>query len=76
MINVFSVCWTIVLGVMVCFPPALPVTLGSMNYSSVIVVGIFGIFVALWYAIGVRFEGPNIDLVALSEANAVCKRRN
>lgn len=75
-INVFSVCWTTLLGVMVCFPPALPVALESMNYSSVIVVGIFGVFIALWYTIGGGFEGPKIDLVALSEANAAEKRRN
>ncbi|CAG7934397.1 unnamed protein product [Penicillium olsonii] len=41
--NIFSVLWIILLGVLICMPPNLPVSLGSMNYTPVILVGIFTI---------------------------------
>ncbi|KAL4886414.1 choline transporter [Aspergillus karnatakaensis] len=60
--NIFSVGWIVVLGVLVCMPPGLPVTLGSMNYVCVIVVGLFGVINALWFMTGRRrFEGPSVD---------------
>lgn len=43
-------------------PPNLPVSLVSMNYTPVIVVGIFIIINVLWVVSGrVSFEGPHID---------------
>ncbi|KAL4873647.1 hypothetical protein BDV12DRAFT_207489 [Aspergillus spectabilis] len=60
--NVFSVSWIVVLGVLVCMPPNIPITLGSMNYVCVILVGVFGIINALWFTVGRRqFEGPRVD---------------
>ena len=50
-----------VLGVFVCFPPGLPVAVGTMNYTSVILVGLFGVILVFWFTIGKRFEGPKID---------------
>ncbi|KAG9232017.1 amino acid/polyamine transporter I [Amylocarpus encephaloides] len=73
-VNIFAPCWVTLLGIMICFPPALPVVVESMNYSSLILVGIFGVFLFLWYTIGGNFEGPKIDMVALSEVNALEKR--
>lgn len=60
--NIFSVLWTVLLGVLVCMPPNLPIALGSMNYICVILVGVFIVINCLWFAIGRKsFEGPCID---------------
>lgn len=74
LVNIFSPLWVTLLGVMICFPPALPVKVDTMNYSSVILVGIFGAFIGIWFTIGHRFEGPKIDMLLLNEANALEKR--
>ncbi|KAL3475488.1 amino acid/polyamine transporter I [Aspergillus californicus] len=67
--NLFSVVWIVVLGVFVCFPPALPVSVGSMNYTAVIAVGLFGIILLFWFVSGRKtFEGPQIDWGLMREA--------
>ncbi|PLB46239.1 choline transporter [Aspergillus steynii IBT 23096] len=69
--NIFSVMWIFVLCVLICMPPNLPVELGSMNYVSVILVGVVVIINLLWVCIGrYSFEGPRIDWDALrADAN-------
>ncbi|PYH87691.1 choline transporter, partial [Aspergillus ellipticus CBS 707.79] len=60
--NGFVVLWIVVLGVFVCLPLSLPVAAESMNYTSVVLVGLFAIVIALWYGLGKRaFRGPQID---------------
>lgn len=39
--NFFAISWIVVWGVLVCFPPQLPVAEGSMNYTSPVLVGLF-----------------------------------
>jgi choline transport protein len=64
--NVFSLFWIVLLGVLICMPPSLPVHLQSMNYTPVIVVGVFVIINLLWLFSGRKsFEGPHIDWEAL-----------
>ncbi|CAG8220611.1 unnamed protein product [Penicillium salamii] len=64
--NIFSVLWIIFLGVLICMPPNLPVSLGSMNYTPVILVGIFAIINLIWIVSGrKKFEGPQIDWNAM-----------
>ncbi|CAG8145989.1 unnamed protein product [Penicillium salamii] len=64
--NIFSVLWIIILGVLICMPPNLPVSLGSMNYTPVILVGIFAIINLIWIFSGKKkFEGPQIDWNAM-----------
>ncbi|KAM0550331.1 hypothetical protein ACHAPJ_009002 [Fusarium lateritium] len=68
--NTFSILWIVVLGVTVCMPPSLPVAIGTMNYTSVIVVGLFAIIMVLWFVDGrQKFEGPHIDWDLMKEAN-------
>jgi choline transport protein len=68
--NGFSVIWIVVLGVAVCMPPSLPVSTATMNYISVIVVGLFLIIMVLWLVDGnVNFEGPHIDWDLMKETN-------
>ncbi|KAJ5512509.1 Amino acid/polyamine transporter I [Penicillium fimorum] len=55
--------------VMVCFSPNLPVTLGSMNYSAPVLVGLFLIILTFWVLIGDEFKGPNIDWKMLNLKN-------
>lgn len=69
--NIFSALWVVVLGVFVCFPPSLPVTGGIMNYTSVILVGLFAITIAFWFTIGKKFDGPNIDWEELNTLAAM-----
>lgn len=69
--NGFAILWIVVLGVIVCMPPSLPVSTGTMNYTSVIVVGLFTIIMALWFIDGrKKFEGPHIDWDLIKEANS------
>lgn len=51
-------------------PPNLPVHLGSMNYTSVVLVGLFVIIIGLWFGLGRRqFEGPHIDWDMMNSIN-------
>ncbi|CAI7603836.1 unnamed protein product [Penicillium glandicola] len=67
--NAFAPLWITVLGVMVCFPPSLPVASGSMNYSAPVLVGLFLIILVFWILIGDEFKGPNIDWEMLNLRN-------
>ncbi|RSL81714.1 hypothetical protein CEP52_017138 [Fusarium oligoseptatum] len=68
--NTFSILWIVVLGVFVCMPPTLPVTTETMNYISVVTVGLFSIIIGLWFFEGrKKFEGPHIDWEMMKEAN-------
>jgi choline transport protein len=58
-----------VLVVLVCMPPALPITVGSMNYTSPILIGIMLIIVGGFFIFGKRFEGPNVDWDMLNAGN-------
>lgn len=59
--NVFVPLWITILGVMTCFPPNLQVTLGSMNYSAPVLVGLFLSILVFWGLIDDEFKGPNIN---------------
>ncbi|KAL8735112.1 MAG: hypothetical protein Q9166_000988 [cf. Caloplaca sp. 2 TL-2023] len=50
-----------VIGTFICFPPQLPVTVSNMNYTPVILVGLFIIILGFWYTRGRKFVGPKID---------------
>jgi choline transport protein len=67
--NVFALCWIPVLIVLVCMPPALPIAVESMNYTSPILVGIVVIIVGGYFVFGKHFEGPNIDWDMLNAGN-------
>lgn len=74
--NGFSVLWIVVLGVSVCMPPVLPVAVGTMNYTSPIMVGLFTLILLSWFWIGKKFEGPKVDWELISVVNTVAKSRN
>ncbi|KAL9632290.1 MAG: hypothetical protein Q9204_003856 [Flavoplaca sp. TL-2023a] len=50
-----------VIGTFICFPPQLPVTVSNMNYTPVILAGLFCVILGLWYTRGSKFTGPKID---------------
>lgn len=65
--NVVGLAFTAVTTVFFLFPPALPVTGNSMNYS-VVVVGIVGIVSTVtWFSGSKNFKGPQADLAALAK---------
>ncbi|KAJ5820639.1 hypothetical protein N7474_006230 [Penicillium riverlandense] len=67
--NIFSALWIPVLIVLVCMPPALPVTVGSMNYTAPVLVGILLLILGGWFVFGHQFEGPKIDWEMLNMRN-------
>ncbi|PYH95855.1 amino acid permease [Aspergillus ellipticus CBS 707.79] len=58
-VNVISLCWISFEVVLFSLPTSLPVTRVSMNYASVVFVGLMA-FSAFWYAVYARksFKGP------------------
>lgn len=65
--NLFSVLWIVVLGVFVCFPPAIPVSVGDVNYTAAVVVGVFAVILLFWGVSGRRmFKGPRVDWEGLA----------
>ena len=71
--NIFSILWIVVLGTLVCFPPHLPVTVGTMNYSAVVIVGLFSFIILCWFTIGKKFDGPHIQWDLIQAANQISK---
>ena len=70
--NVFAPFFCTVLAVLVCFPPGLPAKVGTMNYTSVVLVGLFLVIVAFWFGMGKKnFRGPNIDWEMLNTVNLI-----
>ncbi|KAL2052038.1 hypothetical protein ABVK25_007730 [Lepraria finkii] len=59
--NVLSPLLVAVIGTFICFPPEIPVTTSNMNYTPVIVFGLFAVIMGLWWARGEKFMGPRID---------------
>ncbi|KAK1847970.1 hypothetical protein CCHR01_09404 [Colletotrichum chrysophilum] len=69
--NTFSILWTLVLLVFICMPLSLPATTASMNYTAVILVGLFFVIVFLWYMDGNKsFRGPEIDWDMIRSLNS------
>lgn len=59
--NLLSPLFVVFLGVIICFPPELPVTTQNINYTPAILVGCYMIILGGWFSAGSGFEGPNID---------------
>lgn len=59
--NIVSPLLVTVVGVFICFPPELPVTTGNMNYTPVILFGLFFVIMCFWFKRGKKFVGPKID---------------
>ncbi|KAF5667716.1 choline permease [Fusarium denticulatum] len=68
-VNLYSVVFMIVIGVVFCLPQTNPTTAGSMNYNAPVVVGLFTIVCLLWIERRSKFNGPHIDWDLLNEAN-------
>ncbi|KAH7207305.1 amino acid/polyamine transporter I [Fusarium oxysporum] len=68
-VNLYSVVFMIVIGVVFCLPQTNPTTAGSMNYNAPVIVGLFTIVCLLWIERRSKFNGPHIDWDLLNEAN-------
>ncbi|KAL8959294.1 MAG: hypothetical protein Q9193_003817, partial [Seirophora villosa] len=65
--NLLSPLLVAFIGTFICFPPQLPVTADNMNYTPVILAGLFAVILGLWYTRGAKkFIGPQIDWEALN----------
>jgi amino acid transporter len=57
--NAFSILWVLFITIIFCFPTSIPTTAASMNYASVIIVGIpFLILLSWWGGKRKTFSGP------------------
>ncbi|KAB8278901.1 amino acid transporter [Aspergillus minisclerotigenes] len=64
--NAFSILWVLLITIIFCFPTSIPTTVASMNYVSVIIVGIsFLILVSWWGGKRKTFSGPTIEIQGL-----------
>ncbi|PYH55476.1 uncharacterized protein BO96DRAFT_435336 [Aspergillus niger CBS 101883] len=69
--NAFVILWIVILGVFVCLPLGLPVEAESMNYTSPVLIGLFGLVIMLWYGLGrIAFQGPQIDRGIMQEVDS------
>ena len=59
--NFLSPILVTIVGVLVCFPPELPVTNQNINYTPVVLVALSIVIISFWFSMGHRFEGPKID---------------
>lgn len=59
--NFLSPILVTVVGVLVCFPPELPVTHSNINYTPVVLVTLSLVILGFWFTMGHKFEGPKID---------------
>ncbi|KAI4115980.1 MAG: hypothetical protein LQ345_003519 [Seirophora villosa] len=65
--NLLSPLLVAFIGTFICFPPQLPVAADNMNYTPVILTGLFAVILGLWYTRGAKkFIGPQIDWEALN----------
>ena len=66
-INSIAVVWVLLLDVLYCFPTAVPVTSESMNYVSVVSVGLVGFVITLWMTSKrSTFTGPKVNMEELN----------
>ncbi|KAF5633465.1 choline permease [Fusarium sp. NRRL 25303] len=59
--NAWTPLWVTTIGIFICFPNAIPVTAGSMNYVCVVLGCMMIILVGLWFTVRRYFDGPAID---------------
>ena len=59
--NFLSPILVTVVGVLICFPPELPVTRLNINYTPVVLVALSLVILGLWFTMGHKFQGPKID---------------
>ena len=59
--NFLSPVLVTVIGVLICFPPELPVTHSNINYTPVVLVALSFVILGFWFTVGHKFEGPKID---------------
>ncbi|KAL5340928.1 amino acid permease-domain-containing protein [Aspergillus crustosus] len=68
-VNVFSVMWLILVGVLFCMPTSVPTTKGSMNYGSAVLVGLALLIIIMYALRRSSFNGPQnhcLAVIALS----------
>lgn len=70
--NVLSPSFVFALAIFVALPPQLPVSMANANYTPVVLVGLLGVILGMWFSrVGKGFEGPRIDWEALGEGKSV-----
>lgn len=59
--NFLSPFLVLFLGIIICFPPELPLTAHNANYTPAVLVGCYLTILGNWFILGRGFEGPKID---------------
>ncbi|OAP63822.1 hypothetical protein AYL99_03049 [Fonsecaea erecta] len=74
LVNGLAVVFIIFFDTFYCFPYALPTTVDSMNYNSVILVGVVALTTFWWFFHAIRkYDGPNVG--KMIQANTMEARR-
>lgn len=60
-LNCIAVAWVIFFAVMLCIPSVHPVTAETMNWASVMIVGIMSLSVLFWFISGRKKSTPAIE---------------
>lgn len=61
--NIISIVWVLFVDVVACLPTVLPAEPASMNYVSVVCVGLIMFVIGLWFVSKKgTFKGPKIDM--------------
>ncbi|KAH6892612.1 amino acid/polyamine transporter I, partial [Thelonectria olida] len=69
MVNLYSVLFLTVIGVVFCLPQTNPTSINSMNYNAPVLVVLFVLICILWIERRHKFNGPEIDWDLLNEVN-------
>ncbi|KAH7121531.1 amino acid/polyamine transporter I [Dactylonectria macrodidyma] len=68
-VNLYSVVFLIVIGVVFCLPQTNPTSINSMNYNAPVIIGLFMLICLLWLERRHKFNGPKIDWDLLNQVN-------
>lgn len=69
-VNALAVILTTFFNILFCFPYALPTSVASMNYNSVILSGVVGLTTVWWFVHATRkYHGPKMaEMIHLDQA--------
>jgi choline transport protein len=67
-VNATAIAWVLFLDVVYCFPTTMPVTIGNMNYVSVVAMWLAMFVIGLWFTSKKgKFTGPKINMAQITE---------
>lgn len=76
-VNATAVAWVLFVDILACFPATHPVSAQSMNYMSVVAVGLLSMVMIFWFTSRKRhFRGPSIDFARMAARRQAALKGN